>query len=112
MVRVVAGLARRRRAANGLRERRIEVVALKALVLEEDLRAAVRRVAPFLQHEVQLGARRRVRRVGAAGGHGHLLEHVEVVVRRRRAGGAHVGDRHAVEVPRVVALLRAFRDVA
>ena len=46
--------------------------------------------------------------VGAAGRDLHLLEHVEVVVGRRRAERGHVGDRDAVHVPRVVAAARAL----
>src|SRR5204863_8455776 len=36
----------------------------------------------------------------------HFLEHVEVVIGWRRAGRRHVGDRDAVDVPRVVAARR------
>ena len=47
-------------------ERRIHVVRLQPLVLEVVPRVPVRRIASLLQHEVQLDARRRVLRVGAA----------------------------------------------
>ena len=50
--------------------------------------------------------------VRAARGDLHFLEHVEVVVDRRRAGGGHVGDVDAVDRPLVVAGAGAARDVA
>ena len=93
--------------------------ALQLLVLEVQARAAVRRVDARLQHHAELHAGRRILCVGAAGGDGHLLKAVEVVVERRGAVGvirpddavAHVGDRHAVEAPGVVGRLSAFRVV-
>ena len=88
-----------------------QVVALQALVLEVVPRVAVRRVAALLEDHVQLHARRRVLRVGAARRHRHFLEHVEVVIGRRGAERAHVGDRHAVDRPRVVARARSLADV-
>ena len=68
-------------------------------------------VRATLGDHVQLHARRLNARVGAAGGDLHLFERVEVVVGRRGTGGAHVGDVHAVDVPRVVASQRALGDV-
>ena len=65
-------------------------------------------LVPLAQHEVQLHARRGVRGIGAAGRDLHLLEHVEVVVGRRRAERAHVGDRDAVHVPGVLVGVRAL----
>ena len=88
-----------------------QVVPLQVLALVVGARRAVRRVGARLQHEVHLHAGRRLPRVGAAGRDLHFLEHVEVVVARRRAERAHVGDRDAVHVPGVVAGRRPFRDV-
>ena len=71
----------------------------------------MRGVGARLQHEVHLHARRGLPRVDAASRHLHLLEHVEVVVARRRSERAHVGDRDAVHVPGVVGGRRPLGDV-
>ena len=68
-------------------------------------------LVPALGHEVQLHAGRRGADVAAAGRRMHLLERVEVVVHRRAAERAHVRDRDAVDVPRVLVGLRAARGV-
>ena len=95
-VQVVRGLARN--GGRGLQAvRRVHVPAGPA----DFVRAA-------LGDHVQLHARRFDTRVGTAGGGLHLFERVEIEVQRRRAGGAHVGDVHTIDVPGVVASERAF----
>ena len=91
-----------------LRQLRRDVHRLQALVLEVVARVEMRGVRPLAQHHVQLHAAGGILRVGAARRDRHFLEAVEVVVERRRAGRAHVGDRHAVEAPGVVGRLRAL----
>ncbi len=70
------------------------------------------RVAAALGDEVDADAAGLLRHVVAAGADLHLLQHVEVVVHGRRAGGGLVGDVDAVEEPLVVGRGRAARDVA
>ena len=102
--------------AEGIGQRLGKVDVLQLLVLEVIPQAAVRCVEPLLQHHVELHAGRRVLRISAARRDRHLLEAVEVVVKRGRPCGAirpddavaHVGDGNPVEVPGVVGGLRAL----
>ena len=67
----------------------------------ENVRAA-------LEDQVDLHARCLAQNFRAARADLHLLEHVEVEVRRRIQRG-HVGDRHAVQCPSVIEFSRALR---
>src|SRR5947209_4766794 len=96
----VPGRFARDGAVSLIAARGVEVTARAA----EVVRAALR-------DHVQLHARGHDARVGPARRDLHLFERVEVEVQGRAAGGAHVGDVHAVDVPRVVRGSGAFGDV-
>ena len=85
-----------------------QVVRLQTVVLEVVAARPTPAVRAGAQHEVELHARRRVGRIGAARDDLHLLEHVEVVVGRCRPHGRHVRDGNAVHAPRVVVVARAL----
>ena len=65
-------------------------------------------VRAALEDQVELHPRCLAQDVGTARADLHLLEHVEVEVRGRLQRG-HVGDRHAVQGPGVIAVSRALR---
>src|SRR5258706_81587 len=60
---------------------------------------------------IDLDTRSHDARIAAAGGELQFFERIEVVVRRRGAGGGEVGDVHTVNVPRRLIAGRALRDV-
>ncbi len=88
-----------------------DVVPLEVAVGQVVPGGAVDVVGAALGDEIQLYARRSGGDVAAPGRGLDLLERLEVVVGRGGPECAHVGDRDAVEVPGVLARVRALADV-
>ena len=110
---VVLDVLDRRAGAGALRAQFLgQVGRTEFLIGDVVARRATDRVAAALGHEVDADAAGLLRDVVAARADLQFLEHVEVVVHGRGAGGRLVGDVHAVERPLVVGGRGAARDVA
>ena len=91
-------------------ERPRQVRRLQAVVVERELGAARELVGAAPGHEVDPEAAGLHFQIVAAGRDRHLVEGVEVVIRRGRAPRRRVGDDDAVQVPHRVGGQRALAD--